>query len=74
MDATTSYRLAKARMAELQAEAAGSRLAAAGARAQKLRRENCKPSLFERVLQLTSARLARRTSLFAPRSGASDCT
>lgn len=73
MDATTNYRLAKVRMAELHAEAAANRLATGTARAQKELNEDCGPSLFRRVFQVPSIRLVRRIGFFAPRSTSADC-
>ena len=73
MDTTTTYRLAKMRMAELHAEAAANRLASGAAKAKKELSEDCGPSLFRRMFQMPSIRLARRIGLFTPRPTTADC-
>ena len=73
MDATTRYRLATGRMAELQAEAMANRLAAEVARAQQQPLRDGPLTSLARVLRLPSVRFGR-AGLFARRSGSADCS
>jgi hypothetical protein len=73
MDPTTSYQLAKARMAELQAEGEANRLAGQSKRHRADRRQQWNATRALAALGLLSIRLGRRIGQFAPRSESADC-